>query len=79
MPWSTARPDAPAAAKGSGHGDADFYVYAQFADAVLRGVPPEMDVYTAVETAAPAILAAKSRGNGGRAPPNFDPVLMRRL
>ncbi|MCP4645302.1 MAG: Gfo/Idh/MocA family oxidoreductase [bacterium] len=60
MPWGLARLDAPVGAQGSGHGDADFYVYAQFADAVLRGVPPELDVYGAVDTAAPAILAAKS-------------------
>ena len=60
MPWSTSRTDSPAAAKGSGHGDADFFVFAQFADAVLRGVPAELDVYKAVETAAPAILAGQS-------------------
>ncbi|MDP6778860.1 MAG: Gfo/Idh/MocA family oxidoreductase [Candidatus Latescibacteria bacterium] len=60
MPWTTARTDAPQFAAGSGHGDADFYVFAQFADAVLRGVPLELDVYGAVDTAAPAILAAES-------------------
>ncbi len=60
MPWTTARTDAPRSASGSGHGDADFYVFAQFADAVLRGIPPELDVYGAVDTAAPAILAAQS-------------------
>jgi predicted dehydrogenase len=73
MPWSTSRVDAPPAAKGSGHGDADYYVYAQFADAVLRGVPPELDVYGAVDTAAPAILAAKSinEGNMPQEVPDF--------
>jgi predicted dehydrogenase len=76
MPWTTARVDAPAAAKGSGHGDADFYVYAQFADAVLRGVSPELDVYRAVETAAPAILAAQSidEGNMPQDVPDFRPT-----
>ncbi|MFA5865184.1 MAG: Gfo/Idh/MocA family oxidoreductase [Phycisphaerae bacterium] len=63
MPWTTARTDGPAAAKGSGHGDADFYVFAQFADAVLRGIAPELDVYKAAQTAAPAILAARSIEN----------------
>ena len=58
--WDMRRVDAPREAVGSGHGDLDHYVFAQFADAVLRGVPPELDVYRAVETAAPAILAAKS-------------------
>ena len=60
MPWSLTRTDAPEAAVGSGHGDCDFYVFAAFADAVLRGDPLEFDIYRAVETAAPAILAATS-------------------
>ncbi|MSS71483.1 MAG: Gfo/Idh/MocA family oxidoreductase [Candidatus Latescibacteria bacterium] len=60
VPWSTSRMDGPKTAAGSGHGDADFYVFAQFADAVLRNTPHELDVYRSVETAAPAILAAKS-------------------
>jgi hypothetical protein len=73
MPWGTERVDAPAAARGSGHGGADFYVFAQFADAVLRGVPPELDVYKAIDTAAPAILAAESieQGNMPREVPDF--------
>ena len=75
MPWSTARADAPRSASGSGHGDADYYVFAQFADAVLRGVPPELDVYGAVDTAAPAILAAESilEENRPYAVPDFRP------
>jgi predicted dehydrogenase len=75
MPWSTSRTDAPRSASGSGHGDADFYVFAQFADAVLRGVPPELDVYGAVDTAAPAILAAESILNDNQpfAVPDFRP------
>jgi predicted dehydrogenase len=60
MPWGTGRTDAPREAAGSGHGDIDYYVFACFADAVLRGEPLEFDVYRAVETAAPAILAAQS-------------------
>jgi predicted dehydrogenase len=76
VPWTMARLDAPAAARGSGHGDADFYVFAQFADAVLRGVAPELDVYGAVDTAAPAILAAKSIDEDNRPQnvPDFRPV-----
>ncbi len=80
MDWSTARVDAPPAARGSGHGDADFYVYAQFADAVLRGVPPELDIYKAAETAAPGIMAARSiaAGNAPQEVPDFRPGPRRR-
>lgn len=56
--WRFERTDAPAGARGSGHGDADYYAHRAFADAV-RG-RPGMDVYTAIETAAPAIVAAES-------------------
>lgn len=60
VPWTTFRTDAPPAAAESGHGGLDFFVFAHFADALLRGAPLEFDVYRAVETAAPAILAARS-------------------
>jgi predicted dehydrogenase len=62
--WRYERVDAPAEARGSGHGDADYYVHAAFRDAVLHGRPPELDVYRAMDTAAPAILAAESIAQG---------------
>lgn len=65
VPWGTQREDAPPEAADSGHGGLDFFTFAHFADAVLRGVPLEFDVYKAVETAAPGILAAKSIEEGG--------------
>lgn len=73
VPWSLKRTDAPSEAKGSGHGDADYYVFAVFADALLRGIKPEFDVYKAVESAAPAILAAESieDNNNPRDIPDF--------
>ena len=37
--WRYERTDAPAEARGSGHGDADYYVHAAFRDAVLQGKP----------------------------------------
>jgi predicted dehydrogenase len=64
--WRYERADAPAEAGGSGHGDADYYVHAAFRDAVLGVKPPELDVYGAMETAAPAILAAESIAEGSR-------------
>jgi len=75
VPWSSPRRDAPSEASGSGHGDLDYFTFAYFADAVLRGVPMEFDVYKAVETAAPAILAAKSIAENSRPQmvPDFRP------
>jgi len=75
VPWGTQRRDAPPEAEASGHGGLDFFTFAYFADAVLRGVPFEFDVYKAVETAAPGVLAAQSIADGG-APqqiPDFRP------
>jgi hypothetical protein len=65
MPWGLGRVDAPAAATGSGHGDCDYYVFAAFADAVLRETPLEFDIYQAADITAPAILAASSIAQGG--------------
>lgn len=81
VPWSLRRMDAPMESLGSGHGDADYYVFAVFADAVLRGVKPEFDVYKAVESAAPAILAAESiaDSNNPRSVPDFRPGPHRKL
>ncbi len=73
--WRTERTDAPPEARQSGHGDADYYVHAAFRAALLEGQAPEMDVYRAIETAAPAILAADSIALSSRpqAVPDFRP------
>ena len=73
--WRTERTDAPAEARASGHGGADWYVHAAFRDAVLHGTPLDFDVYRALDTAAPAILAAKSIAQGSRplTVPDFRP------
>lgn len=47
------------------HGGVDGWPIATFIDAILRDAEPPVDVYTAVETAAPAILAAQSAEQGG--------------
>ncbi|MBN1435467.1 MAG: Gfo/Idh/MocA family oxidoreductase [Sedimentisphaerales bacterium] len=75
MPWSSQRTNAPAEAINSGHGGLDYYVFAYFADAVLHGVKLDLDVYDAVNTAAPAILAAKSiaENNMPQDVPDFRP------
>ncbi len=65
MPWGLQRVDAPEAAVGSGHGDCDYYVFAAFADAVLRDQPLTFDVYKAVEITAPALAAAESLARHG--------------
>ena len=64
--WRFERTDAPSEAIGSGHGDADYYVHAAFRDAVLGIRPLEFDVYKAMDTAAPAILAAESIAQGSQ-------------
>jgi predicted dehydrogenase len=62
--WRYERSDAPPEARETGHGDADYYVHVAFRDAVLGARPLEFDVYRAMETAAPAILAAESIAQG---------------
>jgi len=77
--WRYERTDAPGQAHGSGHGDADYYVHACFRDAVLGRRPLEFDVYRAMDTAAPAILAAESiaRGTVALRVPDFRPSAAR--
>jgi len=77
--WRFERTDAPAEARASGHGDADYYVHAVFRDALLEGKPLPFDVYGAIETAAPAILAAESidRGSELMRVPEFRPTAAR--
>ena len=47
------------------HGGADYYPISYFIDAIVNDKNPPLDVYKAVETAAPAILAAESARKGG--------------
>ena len=75
MDLSTVPLDADERKAGSGHGGADFKPVEEFTRAIRTGEPPEMDVFRAVETAAPAILAAESARLGGAllAVPEFRP------
>lgn len=59
--WRWERTDAPEeAVLAAGHLGTDYYAHASFRDALLKGKKPELDVYRAMDTAAPAILAAES-------------------
>ena len=64
--WQTAPADGPEEARGSGHGGLDYYVHAAFRDTVLEGKPQELDVYGAMDIAAPSIVAAESIAQGSR-------------
>ena len=65
MDLSTVPLGASEEAAKSGHGGADTQTIDRFVQAAQTGIPSEMDVYRAVETAAPAILAAESGRQGG--------------
>jgi len=64
MDWKWQRADASDEANRSGHDGTDWHAHASFRDALLHGKKPELDVYRAMETAAPAVLARESILNG---------------
>lgn len=63
--WGCADPEASEIFKNTGHGGADFYPIYYFIDSILNDKTPPMDVYKAVETAAPAIMAYESARQNG--------------
>lgn len=63
--WNCCPPEADSFKRNITHGGADLEPVLQFVKAIREDIVPEMDVYKAVETAAPAILAAKSCREGG--------------
>lgn len=63
--WKCETDDAEDFIKNSLHGGVDGWPIKYFAEAVLNDTVPPMDVYKAVECAAPAIMAAKSSELGG--------------
>ena len=65
MHWGTSDPDAPEHVRNAGHGGIDYYPIDAFISAIVNDTTPAMDVYKAVETAAPAILAVESASQGG--------------
>jgi len=72
---------APPEAKGTGHGDLDYYPLADFVKSIKEDTSPEMDVYKAADTAAPAILAGVSMDKGSKPlqVPDFRPNEERRV
>ncbi|WP_135546678.1 Gfo/Idh/MocA family protein [Paenibacillus cymbidii] len=73
MDWKTDAGLAPGLSAETAHGSADGWPVDNFIRAVAEDAPLDMDVYAAVETAAPAILAAESSREGGvlKTVPNF--------
>jgi predicted dehydrogenase len=67
--WTFARQGLP------GLPDANLTVHAEFHDALVHGHPRDLEMYSAMDTAAPAILAAESIDDGGRprTVPDFRP------
>ena len=65
MHWGTADPDAPEYIRAATHGGVDYYPIVSFIDAIVNDTTPAMDVYKAVETAAPVIMAVQSSEQGG--------------
>lgn len=63
--WGCADPNADEVFRNASHGGADYYPIYYFMDAILNDKTPPLDVYKAVETAAPAIMAVESARKGG--------------
>lgn len=64
-----------------GEVEADLQAHAEFRDALLHGRPRDLEMYAAMDTAAPAILAADSIATGGQpqSAPDFRPGPEREL
>ncbi|MBR4750020.1 MAG: Gfo/Idh/MocA family oxidoreductase [Abditibacteriota bacterium] len=63
--WGCPDPDAPEEFRRALHGGTDYYPMYYFVDAIKSDKQPPMDVYKAVECAAPAVLAMESAQKGG--------------
>lgn len=78
--WGWKHTPIPKEALESGHSGADYYPMANFVKSIVEDTTPPLDVYKAVETAAPAILAAQSidQGNCCLEVPDFRPGAQRK-
>lgn len=79
--WRHERTDAPEESKDVGEYASDYYTHAAFRDAILGTRPLEFNVYQAMDTAAPGILAVDSirEGSVPKFPPDFRPTESRPL
>jgi len=60
MMWEYVPGEVPGAVLASGHGGGDYYPLSTFVDSILNDTVPPMNVYTAADSAAPAIIATHS-------------------
>ena len=73
--WEFSPDDLPEAARGSGHGNMDYFALSSFLDAILNDSDPPLNVYRSAELTAPAIVAVQSveQGNACLEVPDFRP------
>ena len=73
--WKFSPDDLPEAARGSGHGNMDYFALSSFLDAILDDSDPPLNVYRSAELTAPAIVAVQSveQGNACLEVPDFRP------
>ena len=73
--WQFSVDELPEAARGSGHGNMDYFALSSFLDAVLHDSDPPLNVYRSADLTAPAIVAVQSveQGNACLDVPDFRP------
>ena len=78
--WRYSPEDLPEEARGSGHGNMDYFALSSFLDAILDDSDPPLNVYRSADLTAPAIVAVQSveQGNTCLEVPDFRPSEKRR-
>ena len=78
--WRYSPEDLPEEARGSGHGNMDYFALSSFLDAILDDSDPPLNVYRSADLTAPAIVAVQSveQGNACLEVPDFRPSEERR-
>ena len=73
--WRYSPEDLPEEARGSGHGNMDYFALSSFLDAILDDSDPPLNVYRSADLTAPAIVAVQSveQGNACLEVPDFRP------
>ena len=75
MEWTYSPDELPEEARGSGHGNMDYFALSSFLDAILNDSDPPLNVYRSAELTAPAIVAVQSveQGSACLDVPDFRP------